>query len=142
MQILKVKTKERAIGDIGERLAAKYLKKHGYKILRKNYVVFDSEIDIIAENKTTLSFIEVKTRTEGSASQFEMRPASAVTPDKQRKIIRAAKYYAAGHPRKRRLSLDIIEVYLTKDKKEEKIIHLENAFNINTSREPIRKAKA
>ena len=102
---------------------------------KKNFVVFDSEIDIIAENKTTLAFVEVKARTNGENSPFEPRPASAVTKDKQRKIIKAAKYYAAGHPRDKRLSLDIIEVYLTKDKKEEKIMHLENAFNVNTSHE-------
>ena len=140
MQILKVKTKERAIGDIGERIALKYLKKRGYKIREKNYVVFDSEIDIIAENKTTLAFIEVKTRTLDPDREYFGRPASAVTPEKQRKIIKVAKYYAAGHPCEKRLSLDIIEVYLTKDKKEDKILHLENAFNINTSRTPIRKA--
>ena len=133
MKILEIDTENRRIADLGETLACKYLKKNGYKILKRNYAPFDCEIDIIAENKTTIAFVEVKTRTVGKQSQLEPRPASAVTPEKQRKIIKATRYYLGDTPNTKHISLDVIEVYLTTDKKAEKINHMENAFSINTA---------
>ena len=135
MKILEVLTRRRKIGNIGEKFAARALKKEGYKILERNYVAFDSEIDIICENKTAITFVEVKTRTVGQENPREMRPASAVTPEKQRKIISAAKYYLGTHDSKKRVSLDIVEVYLNADGKPERVVHIENAFNRNTANE-------
>ena len=57
MNILKVLTERRKIGNIGERAAARYLKRKGYKILKRNYVPLDHEIDIIAENREYTAFI-------------------------------------------------------------------------------------
>jgi putative endonuclease len=133
MKILEVLTRQRRIGNRGEKIAAKPLKKSGYRILCKNYVAFDNEIDIIAEDKTTVAFIEVKTRTVGRESANEPRPASAVTPEKQRKIIHAAKCFLAGYKKERRASLDVIEVYLNADGTPNKTLHIKNAFNINTA---------
>ena len=133
MKILKIDTKNRRIADLGETLACNYLKKNGYKLLKRNYAPFDCEIDIIAENKTTIAFVEVKTRTIGKQTPIEPRPASAVTPEKQRKIIKATRYYLGDAVQKKHVSLDVIEVYLTEEKKAEKICHMENAFNINTA---------
>ena len=134
MNILKVNTKTRKIGNIGEKIAKKHLKKEGYKIVKKNYVAAGYEIDIIAENKDTIAFVEVKTRTIGHQNPKEPRPSSCVTPEKQRKIISCAKYYLAftGNNTKR-VSLDVIEVYLNEDGSENKTIHMENAFNLNTA---------
>ena len=134
MKILEVLTEKRKIGNTGEALAIKHLRKNGYKILAKNYVANNNEIDIIAENKTTVAFIEVKTRTADTPSRFEPRPASAVTPEKQRGIISAAKYYIyANEIKNKYISLDVIEVYLYSDKAQNKIIHIKNAFNANTA---------
>ena len=135
MKILDVLTKQRKTGNKGEKIAVKALKKSGYKILERNYVAFSSEIDIIAENKTTLAFVEVKTRSEGKESSHEARPASAVTQSKQRKIINAAKCYIATHNTEKRISLDVIEVYLTPDGRKSQVKHIENAFNLNTAYE-------
>ena len=129
MNILKVLTERRKIGNIGERAAARYLKRKGYKILKRNYVPLDHEIDIIAENREYTAFIEVKTRTEGCENPNEARPASAVTPRKQRGIITAAKYFLGTHKVGIKARLDIIEVYLDKRKKVQKILHLEGAFD-------------
>ena len=49
-------------GDKGEAYAAKYLKKHKYKIIARNYKKPYGEIDIIAENKEVIAFVEVKKR--------------------------------------------------------------------------------
>ena len=131
MEILKLKTEERRIGDLGEKLARKYLKKRGYKILEKNYVATGNEIDIIAKKNDTVVFVEVKARSY--KENDTLSPASAVTPEKQRKIIKCAKYYAAYNARDKILRLDVIEV-IVDGKRAKEINHIENAFNYNTSR--------
>ena len=133
MKILEVNTEKRKIGDIGEKIAKKHIKKDGYKILKSNYVAAGYEIDIIAENNDTIAFIEVKTRTVGHTSPKEPRPSSSVTPDKQRKIISTARYYLVSARNTKRVSLDVIEVYLNSDRTENKTVHIKNAFNLNTA---------
>lgn len=136
MEILKIKTDKRRLGDKGERIAVKHLKRKGYKILEKNYVAGGYEIDIIAFKDNVLAFVEVKTRSESSIGRFEARPASSVTPEKQRKIFKTANYYKAYNPREARMRFDIIEVIISKDErgKESTVVkHLENAFNADTA---------
>ncbi len=135
MKILELLTPRKITGNLGERLAIKFLKKSGYKIKAKNYVAGDIEIDIIAEDRTTVAFIEVKTRTVGHESPREPRPASAVTQEKQRKIISASRHYTSRNNLAKRIRMDVIEVYLNDDKTKNKIIHIENAFNLNTAYE-------
>ncbi len=142
MNILKVLTQKRVTGNIGEDKAADFLRSCGYKIIKRNYTCPAGEIDIIAENEATLAFIEVKTRTEARISKKEVRPAAAVTPEKQRKIISCAKYFIGKRPPEKRISLDVIEVYLTKDESGadlSRAVHIKNAFNYNTAHERNRK---
>ena len=133
MKILELLTPKRRLGNKGEKIAARALKKKGYKIVKKNYVAAGYEIDIIAESKDTVAFVEVKTRTENGQNAWEARPAASITPEKQRKIISAAKYFLATYNNKRRVSLDVVEVYLGKNNKKTKVVHIENAFNLNTA---------
>ena len=117
MKILEILTEKRKTGNIGERAAAKFLKRNGYKILKRNYADSNNEIDIIAENKEYTVFVEVKTRTVGHQSPREPRPASAVNPEKQRRIISATRYYTSYERNHKKLRFDVIEVYLTDEKK-------------------------
>lgn len=136
MKILELKTVRRLLGSFGERAACRYLRRGGYRIEKRNFVGDDHEIDIIASNKDTLVFAEVKTRTLGKENPNEPRPASSVTPKKQRAIIGAAKIYAAFYPTKKKKRFDIIEVYVkpnSKRKRVAEIKHLQNAFNANTA---------
>ena len=135
MKILEILTEKRKIGNFGERAAAKFLRKKGYKILKTNYSLPGYEIDIIAENRDTLAFVEVKTRS--TSSSIEPRPASSVTPEKQRKIISAAAYFLAARKNEKHVSLDVVEVYIEKKEGGKprvlEIKHLENTFNKNTA---------
>jgi len=77
------------LGKKGEEVALRFLKKKGYRILERNYVCKLGEIDIIAKEKDTLAFIEVKTRT----STLFGPPQLSVTPSKQMQLSKAALYF-------------------------------------------------
>jgi len=81
--------KQQNFGKKSELIAAKHLKKNGYKILEQNYRTKLGEIDIIAKDKDTLVFVEVKARKSGLFGN----PKWAITPKKQRKISMVALYY-------------------------------------------------
>ncbi len=132
MKILEILTPKRKLGNLGEQLAIKHLKKSGYKILEHNYVANGHEIDIIAENKDYVIFAEVKTRTSSDENDG-IRPALAVTSDKQRKILSAANFYHRFLSTDKMLRFDVIEVFKYNDKT--KINHIEGAFNANSAKE-------
>ena len=82
------------IGKKGEKLAANFLKRNGYKILERNLHQSHNEIDIIASNKEYIVFVEVKTRTANKDLFLPYgSPASAVTKEKQKRTVRAATNY-------------------------------------------------
>ena len=113
-------------GRKGEKIAAKFLKKNGYKVLDKNFHSAHGEIDIIACNKESLVFVEVKARKDCTAN-FENygRPSEAVTKTKQKHIIFTSRIYLEKHPTDKEIRFDVIEVYFGKPVK---ICHIENAF--------------
>lgn len=55
-------SKLKDFGPAGENLAVKYLKSNQFKILDKNYRCSLGELDIVAREKETIVFVEVKTR--------------------------------------------------------------------------------
>lgn len=86
-------TNTRATGDGYEKQAVNYLRSQGYRILETNYRNRGGEIDIIALEKETLVFLEVKYRTSRSfGSGME-----AVGYGKQRTISRVARHYMMVH---------------------------------------------
>ena len=137
MNILKVLTERRVTGNFGEGEAARLLKKKGYKILAKNHVEGDGEIDIIAADSEFTVFVEVKTRKYGVDNPVEPRAASSVTPEKQRRIIKAAKTYLAYNLTDKKVRFDVIEVYYDTEgakRRVREINHLEGAFDLNTAK--------
>lgn len=127
--------KNETVGARGEREAAAYFKKLGFKILERNYRASHYEIDLIAENRDRIVFVEVKSRSCVSPDDMPYgRPALAVTRDKQRFILYAAKAYMRAHPEiKKQPRLDVVEIYFdtepeVKKKKVLKINHIPNAF--------------
>lgn len=135
MKILELLTPKRITGNYGERQAANYLRRHGYRIKKRNYVAAGAEIDLIAKDKNTTVFVEVKTRREGHENPREARPASAVTPEKQRKIIAVARAYMRREHEETRMRFDIVEVILfdRSTPKVKEIRHLISAFSSDTA---------
>jgi len=82
----------RELGIDGERAAERFLRRHGYTIVERNYRCPRGEVDLIALDRRTIVFVEVKTlRHAGEASPFD-----AVDARKQRQIARAAEHYLAA----------------------------------------------
>ncbi|MBO4563400.1 MAG: YraN family protein [Clostridia bacterium] len=114
------KTEKRKTGDRGERRTALYLMLRGYLILERNYTYGHKEIDIIAKRGNTIAFVEVKTRRDVSS----VRPQFAVSSEKQRNIIIAAKGYCANKGiSDKNIRFDIAEVPV-----KGKINYIKNAF--------------
>lgn len=76
-------------GNYGEELACRFLKKNGYKILERNYRIRGGEIDIVAKDKDTLVFVEVKTRWSHEYGP----PAESMTPWKIKSLLKTARFY-------------------------------------------------
>ncbi|HSQ35542.1 MAG TPA: YraN family protein [Candidatus Binatia bacterium] len=112
-----------AIGRDGEQAAVAYLKKKGFRIVETNYRVAGAEVDIIAVSGMILCFIEVKTRKSG---EFGL-PEDFVHRAKQRKIIRAAKFFSARKAyREHRVRFDVVSIIRLDGGMS--FDHLENAF--------------
>lgn len=114
------------IGNFGESAAERYLRKNGYTILERNYLIRGGEIDIIAKKDTYTVFVEVKTRR----NEHFGTPSEAVTYNKKMRMIKAASVYLV-YKGETDVRFDVIEVYLKKGIfgfKADKINHIENAF--------------
>jgi len=77
---------KKELGRKGEEIALRFLKKKGYRVIETNYVCKMGEMDIIAKEKDTLVFIEVKART---STEFGP-PQLAVNSSKQRQLSKVA----------------------------------------------------
>lgn len=80
----------RSVGNDAEDLATNYLKKLGYKILKRNYTIRGGEIDIIAIDKTELVFIEVKARYSHTFGS----PIESITYFKMKSLLKTAAIFA------------------------------------------------
>ena len=117
------------IGDIGEKAAAKLLKKSGYKIKERNIHLSHNEIDIVAEDKQFVVFVEVKTRTKAmDGDSLYGVPSSAVDSRKRERLIRAAIDYMKLKPTNKQPRMDVIEVWLDGAHKVVQTNHIENAY--------------
>lgn len=98
-------------GQQGEQAAAEYLLGEGFEILDRNWRTGHYEIDIVARRGGTLHIVEVKSRKEDSLTL----PEEALTPAKQRSLLRAAAAYAAMHAIRTDISIDLAAVSVSGD---------------------------
>jgi putative endonuclease len=94
-------------GREGEELASRWLERNGFRILATNWRNGRSEIDIVAREKNTIAFVEVKTRRLGPGGP----PADAVSGRKRDRLARGAAAWIALHPGEcGEFRFDIIEI--------------------------------
>ncbi len=114
------------LGKKGEDAAVSFLKDNGYKILLKNYKNKLGEIDIIASDKDTICFIEVKTRR---SDRFGL-PVEAISAFKQRQISKVALLFLKERKLlDKKARFDVVSVLYLKDTPQLGLI--KNAFELN-----------
>jgi len=116
------------LGARGEKLAARHLRRCGFKVLYRNFRGRQGgEIDLVCRDSDTLVFVEVKTRTREDFG----RPLDAVGPQKQRRISLGALAWLRllGNP-DILFRFDIVEVTIA-DEAAPKIELIRNAFQLS-----------
>ena len=118
--------KSNLLGAWGEVLAAEYLRKKRYEIVAMGFRCRCGEIDIIARNRLSLVFVEVKLRkSAGFAAAREF-----VDSKKQNRLRLTAELYLSQNPTELQPRFDVIEIYAPEGEKTSHpvIHHLEDAF--------------
>lgn len=116
---------KKLLGDRGERMAAKFLRKQGFKILARQYKTRMGELDLIARDRDVVVFVEVKTRRSNAAGH----PVEAITPAKQAKLTQLAlaflkQHDLLNHPAR----FDVVTVYWKDGEKTPTVEHFQDAF--------------
>lgn len=102
----------RWLGQQGEDVAARFLRRQRYAIVERNFRCAQGEIDIIAVERAVIVFVEVKTRRHGAFGD----PVEAVDRRKRQRILRVAETYLARHALEDRdARFDIVEVWWSAD---------------------------
>ena len=114
------------LGKSGEEIATCLLKDNGYKILARNYRTKLGEIDIIARDKDTVCFIEVKTR---NSDRFGF-PVEAISISKQRQISKAAlMFLKQNNLLDKKARFDVVSIICSENTP--KLDLIKNAFELN-----------
>ena len=118
--------KRRETGAIGEKIACDFLGKNGYVILETNYRCRDGEIDIIAKQKETLVFIEVRTK---KSRQFGS-PEESITPVKKDRLRAVAEHYGQNRSNLPSMwRIDVVAIQMENSGKVTRIEIIENAVD-------------
>ena len=127
---MKRKTEKQKIGRKGERIAARYLRRQGCRILARNKNFGRNELDLVVKQGRYIAFVEVKTRSFDSPEQADVRPCAAVDKQKRLRTVQAARDYMHEKPTALCPRFDVVEVYLNRSKRHKpfKINHIPAAF--------------
>jgi putative endonuclease len=123
------------IGELGENIAAKFLVKHGFFILDRNYTKKWGEIDIIAEKNNKLYFIEVKSVSRETLNSFvpksyndsderyQHRPEDNMHPWKMKRLSRTIQTYLLSKKisDEKEWQVDLLVVYLCQKEKRARV---------------------
>lgn len=112
----------RETGRLAETLASKALIEKGYHILESNFSNRFGEIDIIAKDKGTLVFVEVKAK---KGEEFGL-PEEMISPHKLRKVKNMAVIYMKGDTLPCRI--DVVAVVLSLEGDLVRLTHYENVY--------------
>lgn len=117
------------LGELGERIAARWLRRQGWQIVARRFRNGRRDLDLIAERGGTVAFVEVKARR----GELFGDPVEAVTWRKQRELTRSAniwveRFGSPGHSYR----FDVVGVLIARESV--RVRHVENAFTVNISR--------
>lgn len=116
---------KQSLGKEGERIAERYLKKKGYRLVERNYRCPVGELDLIALDRRVIVFVEVKTR---SGDRFGV-PLESVHQRKQHKMIKTALFFLSQHRlHHREARFDVLGISVSGP--EPMVEHIQNAFDL------------
>jgi len=117
------------VGKLGEKTAQKFLKKRGYRIRETGFRCPHGEIDIIAQRKDYLVFVEVRTKSNLDFGT----PEESITQAKKKKLIALALTYTSTHQNIPPLwRIDVVAIELDDKGKPKRIELIENAIEQDT----------
>jgi len=113
------------VGKLGEKAAQKFLKKQGYRIRETGFRCRRGEIDIIAQQKDCLVFVEVRTKSNLDFGT----PEESITRAKKEKLIASALTYTNTHQNIPSLwRIDVVAIELDDKGQTKRIELIENAI--------------
>ena len=118
-------SKQQKTGELGENIAVKFLMKHGFTILDRNYTKKWGELDVVAEKAGKIHFVEVKSVIRENLSVVspetldQYRPEDNMHPWKQKRLARTIQTYILSKKLDdREWQVDLLVVFLSlRDKK-------------------------
>src|SRR3954469_8622890 len=117
-----------AFGQLGERIAERWLRRRGWRVVQRRFQNGRRDIDLVVEREGTVAFVEVKAR---KGAEFG-GPVQAVDWRKRRELKRSAMVWIDRHGREAEsYRFDVIGVLL--QGAEVRVCHVENAFGLATS---------
>lgn len=127
------RTVKRALGDLGEKIAAEFLIRRGIEVVDRNYLRKWGEIDIVARKAGIMRFIEVKSVscerldvvTHGTSGY---RPEDNVHPQKLKRLSRAIQTYLLEKNLECEWQLDVITVRMDEKNRKARVEMIENVI--------------
>jgi putative endonuclease len=117
-----------AFGELGERIAERWLKRHGWRVVQRRFRNGHRDIDLVVEQEGTVAFVEVKARR---GVQFG-DPVEAVNWSKQKELARSASVWIDRHGRPAEsYRFDVVGVLVEGDRV--RVRHVPNAFSLSRS---------
>jgi len=122
-------TERVAFGELGERVAERWLRRQGWRVLMRRFRSGHRDIDLVMEREGLVTFVEVKARR---GSEFG-EPVEAVGWRKQRELTRSALVWIDRHGRPyETYRFDVVGLLVERERV--RIRHVENAFDVRASR--------
>ena len=117
-----------ALGELGERIAERWLRERGWRIVQRRFRSGHRDIDLVVERDGLVAFVEVKARQGDLFGD----PVAAVNWRKQKELGRSARVWVARHGRRdEAYRFDVVGVLLNGTTV--RIRHVEGAFNLHLS---------
>jgi putative endonuclease len=118
------------IGRKGEVEAAKFLERHGFRILERNVRSRLGELDLVVQDGTSLVFVEVKTRRAGPGDP----PQAAVDGAKRQRLTwLALEYLRQRRGPAMRCRFDVVAVTLGEGGRPSRVVHVRDAFEVDAN---------
>lgn len=115
-------------GELGERIAERWLRRRGWRVLQRRFRNGHRDIDLVVEREGTVAFVEVKARQGREFGD----PVEAVNWRKQRELARSASVWIDRHGRPcESYRFDVVGVLVEGERV--RIRHVPNAFSVRES---------